>query len=118
MQGRDLLGNDDAGPVVAESARGLQIMAVADRWKLIRTHQSFHYVDAFERDAGAVELYDLEADPGELEDVAARHPDVAARLGAALDTWLATHPAGGDAPAAGALAPEVERGLRALGYVE
>jgi uncharacterized sulfatase len=34
---------------------------------------------------GAVELYDLEADPGETRDLAARHPDVAARLARVMD---------------------------------
>jgi len=34
-----------------------------------------------------VELYDIEADPGQTSDVAMDHPDVAARLRADYDTW-------------------------------
>ncbi|MFO0799568.1 MAG: sulfatase-like hydrolase/transferase [Gemmataceae bacterium] len=37
--------------------------------------------------AGPVELYDLARDPGEAENVAARHPQVVADLGAALRRW-------------------------------
>jgi arylsulfatase A-like enzyme len=59
------------------------------------------------------DLYDLAADPGETRDVSGEHPDVAARLGAALDTWLeeltprAAQPSEADIEA-----------LRELGYVD
>ena len=35
----------------------------------------------------AWELYDLAADPGEQQNVAAEHPDVVTRLGNAYDAW-------------------------------
>ena len=35
----------------------------------------------------AWELYDLAADPGEQQNVAAEHPDVVTRLGKAYDAW-------------------------------
>ena len=35
------------------------------------------------------ELFDLKADPGETTNVAAEHPEVAARLEAAYDRWWA-----------------------------
>jgi len=61
------------------------------------------------------ELYDLVADPGELNDVAADHPEVVTRMKAALDglgfgppTSSPTHPA----------PPEVAMQLEALGYME
>lgn len=41
---------------------------------------------------GQTELYDLASDPGERQNVAARHPDVVAKLGAALKRWNATLP--------------------------
>jgi hypothetical protein len=34
---------------------------------------------------GRLELYDLKKDPAEAHDVAAAHPDVAARLGVLMD---------------------------------
>ncbi len=42
---------------------------------------------------GPAELYDLATDPGEREDVAARHPQVTRDLAAALKKWQATLPA-------------------------
>jgi arylsulfatase A-like enzyme len=51
--------------------------AVRDgRWKLIEWHE-----------AGAIELYDLEADPSEAQNVADRHPHVTARLRKSLAAW-------------------------------
>jgi hypothetical protein len=35
-----------------------------------------------------LELYDLEADPGETHDLAAEHPDRVARMQAALENWF------------------------------
>jgi arylsulfatase A-like enzyme len=58
-------------------------------------------------------LYDLETDPGETRDVQAAHPEVAARLGAALDAWLAATPAAELMPSEA----DVEA-LRNLGYVD
>lgn len=49
------------------------------------------------RPIGGRELYDIKADPGQRHDVAARHPEVVARLRAAHEEWWA----------------EVEPGLRA-----
>ena len=45
------------------------------RWKWFRTYQN------------APQLYDLASDPGEKTDLAAKHPDVAARLSAAAAEW-------------------------------
>jgi arylsulfatase A-like enzyme len=42
----------------------------------------------------AVELYDLEMDPGECKDIAARHPDVVASLRAKLERVLSEKPSG------------------------
>lgn len=47
------------------------------RWKLVAHGDFFAAEPAI---APALELYDLEADPGEQTDVAAKHPDVVARL--------------------------------------
>jgi arylsulfatase A-like enzyme len=50
------------------------------RWKLVRLPPGKKGAPR-PRDA----LYDLDADPGETTDVAGAHPDVAERLGRALD---------------------------------
>ena len=39
---------------------------------------------------GESELYDVRADPNELENLAGRHPGVVARLSRVLDVWLST----------------------------
>jgi arylsulfatase A-like enzyme len=61
------------------------------------------------------QLYDLAADPDELHDVAAEHPETVARLSAMLDAWLARWPIdeNADAPA---LSPERQEDLERLGY--
>jgi arylsulfatase A-like enzyme len=114
MQGRDLLREPaSSAPVYAESDGLRQLMIVDGHWKLIRTLRGFLYVDAFTQRAGAVELFDLDADPGEQTDVAAREPAVVERLSRALDAWHATNAA--DAPTPRSRSIE---GLRALGYLE
>jgi arylsulfatase len=120
MQGRDVLAaGERSGPVISEAARGVQIMVMDGPWKLIRTLQGFYYVDAFAREAGTEELYDLGTDPGEGQNVLGQEAEVARRLRAGLDTWIAAHGAGAENPTASApLAPERVRELRALGYVE
>jgi arylsulfatase A-like enzyme len=60
-------------------------------------------------------LYDLASDPGELHDVAAQHPDVAASLAARLQALIAELPAA-TGPEAKVGAEERAR-LRALGYL-
>jgi len=59
------------------------------------------------------ELYDVDADPGETEDLVSRQPDVARRMAAALDAALA---ALGDSETTRAVDPDVAERLRALGY--
>jgi len=67
----------------------------------------------FDRLSRRFELYDLAADPGELEDLAAARPELVARLQADLEPYLQQPgPAGaGDAPS-----PELLEKLRELGY--
>ena len=51
--------------------------AVRDgRWKLIEWHED-----------DAAELYDLQADPSETQNLAQRHADVADRLRSSLSAW-------------------------------
>jgi len=119
MRGRDLLSPPPPDePVVVESASGLQLGIVDGNLKLIRSLRRFHYVDAFARDAGATELYDLIADPGERDDLAARRPDVRDALARRLDAWIAAHPGAAVAAPPRDVSPDKMRELRALGYVE
>ena len=72
------------------------------RWKLI-WHQT---------KPENVELFDLEADPAELRNLASEHPEQVARLKAFLDERRVMEV---QAPEAGALAPD-KRALEELGY--
>jgi arylsulfatase A-like enzyme len=65
---------------------------------------------------GAVELYDLAADPGEGTDLAATRSADASRLAATLDAELARAPWPGPFLVPGALDEAQRRELRALGY--
>ncbi|CAN5600623.1 sulfatase-like hydrolase/transferase [soil metagenome] len=44
------------------------------------------------KNGGAVELYDILADPAESKNVAAKHPDVVKKLSATVEAWVATLP--------------------------
>jgi arylsulfatase A-like enzyme len=58
--------------------------AVETRYKLLQRENKFKVDAPLE-----FELYDLQADPGETSNVAEQNPEVAARLRAAYDRWLA-----------------------------
>jgi arylsulfatase A-like enzyme len=55
--------------------RGFQQAVRMGRWKALRLKRG-----------AALELYDLEADPGEQKELAAGHPDVVAKIDAYLET--------------------------------
>jgi arylsulfatase len=84
---------------------GGEYALVTDRWKLVR------------RAGGAEELYDLAADPGELDDVSGSHPDVMAALGRALDEVVESRTSP-PAEAGDAVPEEQIEALRSLGYVD
>lgn len=66
-------------------------------------------------DQTAAQLFDLERDPGELQDLAAERPELAG----ALDTLLRSYSSGSDGSALdpAALDPEARRMLEELGYL-
>jgi len=66
-------------------------------------------------DAEILQLFDLEQDAGETQDVARSHAQERIELSRALDAWRIS--AAGFAPPP-ALRPEQEAGLRALGYLD
>lgn len=60
------------------------------KWKLVEV------IDHQRRETVVeTQLFDLEADPGESNDLAAQHPNQVARLRSILDQQLALHPVGG-----------------------
>ena len=99
-----------AMPVVAETFRpeapeDLKAI-VANRRKLIVTPAD-----------NGVQMFDLERDPGEREDLAGRHPTGAAALAERLDARLAEARERALPPEQRAMTDEEVRRLRALGYL-
>jgi choline-sulfatase len=71
-----------------------------------------------ERRPGGAALFDVEADPGETRDLAARHPEIVAGLREAYDRTEATATRYGRTGGESQLTPEAIEKLRALGYVK
>jgi arylsulfatase len=118
MRGRDLLRDAKGSPlVVSEAVRREQVAVVQGRWKLVRTERSLSYTDAYERQAGTVELFDVETDATEVHDLAAEEPGRVAELRAALDAWLDVHRAP-PPPSVPAGKRDTLDDLRALGRIE
>jgi arylsulfatase A-like enzyme len=95
---------------------GYRTSLTTKRWKYFRTD------DADE--ANHERLFDLVNDPFELTDVAAAHPEILRRLGAALDREAEAQRLRGEAlrggakPAARKPSPELIEQLRQLGYID
>jgi tetratricopeptide (TPR) repeat protein len=69
-------------------------------------------------DAPTPELYDLQADPGELQNLAFQERDLAAEMSGLLEQWRTGAEATGAAQAAErTMTPEEEARLRSLGYL-
>jgi arylsulfatase A-like enzyme len=82
QDGRDLLAPASAeeDPAVFAQFGARRYAVRTRRWKLIDTLAP----------EPRVELYDLEADPRELDDAAAREPEIVAALRARIERWRAT----------------------------
>ncbi len=88
--GPELFGHAaaEAGPRILYYYNGLNLQAVREgRWKLHlpRTEEMLVWWDSGLRELDFPMLFDLQEDPGETEDVAARHPDIVGRLMAEAD---------------------------------
>jgi arylsulfatase A-like enzyme len=96
-------------------ARDYQRAIVGDRYKLV------YVPDAGDRavmQGGELELYDLEADPGETWNLVDERPEVAAPLKERLMRWIADGGSGSEAPEAVRVEPQAEEQLRSLGYIQ
>lgn len=128
--GRSLLGDTPAAPrgfVIAENERphnGIRLLEtgfpefdtskIDGRMRMLRTDR---YKLIWSE--GRVELYDLEADPGEQRDLGAEMPQLRDELLGELEAWMAASKTrSGAAAAPGPVDPRAREQLRALGYVE
>jgi arylsulfatase A-like enzyme len=89
-----------------ETCRDNLFCVANDRWKLI-----WH-----EKEEQNVELYDLEADPLELKNVASEHPEEVAKLKSFLDVHDAMNTDGTSAPMDAEALKALAEALEALGY--
>ncbi len=75
-------------------ARYLNCAALTQRFKMVgyssdrSVHNSLEREELKLRGEPVLELYDLETDPGEHQDLAKTHPEVLARLRAGYDAWF------------------------------
>ena len=99
---RHYAGGDAVEGVTAQGEKfGLR----RGRWKLIEGPEE-----------GSLELFDLEADPGEKTNLAAREPERAHGMRAEIEAWRRAHTRERGDPAP--LSPEDRARLEALGYGE
>ncbi|MBL7009276.1 MAG: sulfatase-like hydrolase/transferase, partial [Planctomycetes bacterium] len=91
---------------------GVMVSLRAGRWKLISNQLSSQLIEK-----PRYELYDLEADPGERNNVAELHPEVVERLEAKIDAFRARSRPGASAEPAASMDQDVLAELRELGYV-
>jgi arylsulfatase A-like enzyme len=104
MEGSSLLSAHRRGGVVSQYGRSRYSLRTLE-WKLIWTAP------------GSVELYRMDSDPRERENVADRHPEERAALEGALDRWRKRHRDGAPAGEPAELTPDQWRELEALGYL-
>lgn len=122
-QGRSLVPTIDAGAMPAEFIflesgweEPTQLAVRKGRWKLVQLRAERDR-RRFRRDA--LELYDLNGDPGETTNVIRENPVVAEELRAALDHWhTATPRYAGPSESDAAVDENTRKMLRALGYAD
>ena len=113
-QGRDLADRiDGRGTPLPGGQRAAfsETNRLADR-KTIRDG-NWKYIHDYQFERG--ELYHLDADPGELDDLMTDHPEKAAAMFEKLERWRLEQISRGSEPRD--LDPELEEKLRSLGYL-
>ncbi len=114
FQGRDLF-SDAKAPVAfyaQEDHEGNVLESVrSDRWKMILANEGNP------RGLAPLELYDMQADPGESRNLAGEQPEVVARLKDDLEHLRTFAKSGAVTGQSGALDNASKERLRALGYV-
>jgi len=113
-EGRPIISEHREDPILRRIGHGSGVMVSLrrGRWKLI-----VNQVPAQLIERPRLELYDMDADPGERTNVADRHPDVVQRLEAEVARFVATSASHAAEPDGAPLDPEVLEQLRKLGYV-
>jgi arylsulfatase A-like enzyme len=115
MQMNDVLHQKNSSGLREGYAEDYQRSVVTDRYKLV------YVPDAEDRKAmkgSPLELYDLQRDPGETQNLAAERPEVVAPLRKRLWDWMEDGGEAEVAPAAVPIDEGTERQLRSLGYIE
>ena len=115
LNGPEIFSEHREDPVLRRIGHGSGVMVSlrSGRWKLILNEVGSQLLER-----PRVELFDLEADPGESKNVADAHPDVVERLEARIATFIADHRRGASGQDEAVMDPEVLEQLRKLGYVE
>ncbi|HEX9792718.1 MAG TPA: sulfatase [Planctomycetota bacterium] len=137
LRGRNLLpvieaaaAGDDPGPAPAvfselsedpfgrhaDSGSGIAMAVIEGRWKFILQLRS-----PSGREMPRKQLFDLEADSGETNNLAAEHPELVARFVHRLENWKARnmgHDSGAQELDPATLDPAVLAQLAALGYID
>lgn len=117
LQGRELLAGAAGGLGSAAPAAPSAFASVYENEHMVRRGSYSYYA----RKGGERELFDLAADPGELEDLAGRRPEVARELERELERWSGAEAALRERVAPGPereLADDAVLELRRLGYLD
>ncbi|MFP8874342.1 MAG: sulfatase-like hydrolase/transferase [Myxococcota bacterium] len=113
--GREILSPSAASRIYSHTRVPLRLDRPKDRRHRVSVRDQ-HWKAIYSPESDRLQLFDLEADPRESEDVAAEQPELAAHYRALLRTWLETQTSNDGGEPAPELHPETIERLRELGY--